>query len=109
MINCNGIIKQSSEIVVETNRGFLYGDAVFETIRVTQSILFLEDVGEAYYNVDRMMWTLSRAGKLEKIKGLIIGGFTSMKDSDPSFGMDIREIMLEKVAHLNIPVAFGFL
>lgn len=43
MINCNGIIKQSSEIVVETNRGFLYGDAVFETIRVTQSILFLEE------------------------------------------------------------------
>lgn len=43
MVNCNGIIKQSSELVVETNRGFLFGDAVFETIRVTQSILFLEE------------------------------------------------------------------
>lgn len=42
MVNCNGVIKQSSELVLETNRGFLFGDAVFETIRVTQSILFLE-------------------------------------------------------------------
>lgn len=72
------------------------------------SILFLEDVGEAYYNVDRMMWTLLRAGKLNHIKGLIIGGFTSMKDSDPSFGMTIRDIMLEKIQHLSIPLAFDF-
>lgn len=43
MVNYNGSIKQSSEVVVETNRGFLYGDAVFETLRVTQSILFLEE------------------------------------------------------------------
>lgn len=71
-------------------------------------ILFLEDIGEAYYNVDRMLWTLSRAGNLENLKGLIVGGFTSMKDSDPSFGMDVREIILEKIAHLKIPVAFDF-
>lgn len=72
-------------------------------------ILVIEDVGEAYYNVDRMLWTLKRAGKLEKLSGLIVGGFSSMKD-DPKtpFGSTVPEIILEKIAEHTYPVAFDF-
>lgn len=70
-------------------------------------ILFLEDVGESYYNIDRMLWTLKRAKKLNKINGLIIGGFTSLKDSDPSFGQTVEDIVMDKVREFQYPVAFG--
>lgn len=70
-------------------------------------ILFLEDVGESYYNVDRMLWTLKRANKLNKLNGLIIGGFTGMRDSDPSFGQTVESIIMDKVSEFNYPVAFG--
>ncbi|GHE23757.1 S66 peptidase family protein [Sphingobacterium griseoflavum] len=71
-------------------------------------ILFIEDVGESYYNIDRMLWTLKRAGKLAKLQGLIVGGFSSLKDSDPSFGQRFEEIILDKVKEYNFPVCFGF-
>lgn len=72
-------------------------------------ILLLEDVGEAYYNIDRMLWTLKRAGKLDKLAGLIIGGFTSLKDDNTvGFGSTVAEIVLEKVQDLPYPIAFGF-
>lgn len=71
-------------------------------------ILFVEDVGEALYNIDRMMWTLLRAGKLNNLRGLIVGGFTSMKESDPAFGQSIYEIITEKIKTFSYPVAFDF-
>lgn len=70
-------------------------------------ILFLEDVGESYYNIDRMLWTLKRAGKLDNLKGLIVGSFTSLKDSTPSFGQTIEEIIMDKVKDFDYPVAFN--
>lgn len=70
-------------------------------------ILFIEDVGESYYNVDRMLWTLKRAKKLNKLNGLIVGGFTSMKDSDPSYGQIVEDIIMDKVKEFDYPVAFG--
>lgn len=75
----------------------------------SDKILFIEDVGEQYYNVDRMLWTLKRAGKLEKLAGLIVGGFTAMKDNpEVPFGQTVEEIILDKVSLLDFPVAFGF-
>jgi muramoyltetrapeptide carboxypeptidase len=44
-------------------------------------ILFLEDVGEYIYNVDRMMIQLKRSGMLQQLAGLVIGGFSEMKDT----------------------------
>lgn len=70
-------------------------------------ILFLEDVGESYYNIDRMLWTLKRARKLDNLKGLIVGGFTALKDSDPSFGQTVEDIVMNKVYEFDYPVAFG--
>lgn len=71
-------------------------------------ILFLEDVGEALYNIDRMLWTLKRANKLAKLTGLIIGGFTSLKDSDPCFGQRFEDIIMDKIREYDFPVCFSF-
>ena len=76
-------------------------------VNYDDKILFIEDVGESHYNIDRMLWTLKRAKKLNKLAGLIVGGFTDMKDSDPSFGQRYEEIILDKVKEFNYPVAFG--
>lgn len=70
-------------------------------------ILFIEDVEESFYNIDRMLWTLKRAGKLSKLKGLIVGSFTELKDSNPSFGQKFEEIIIDKVKEYNYPVAFS--
>jgi muramoyltetrapeptide carboxypeptidase len=71
-------------------------------------ILFLEDVGEYLYNVDRMMLQLKRSGKLKKLKGLIIGGFTESKDTERPFGKTVYEVLYEHVHHYKYPVCFGF-
>lgn len=77
-------------------------------INYNNKILFIEDVGESHYNIDRMLWTLKRAGKFNKLKGLIVGGFTDLKDSDPPFGQRFEEIIWDKVKEFNYPIAFGF-
>jgi len=74
----------------------------------TEKILFIEDVGEYYYSVDRMIRMLKRAGKLERLKGLIIGGFTSLKDNETKFGFSAEEIILDVVKEYGYPVATGF-
>lgn len=71
-------------------------------------ILFLEDVGEYLYSIDRMMWNLKRAGKLSKLKGLIVGGFTELKDNDIPFGQTAAEIIAEHVEDYDFPVCFEF-
>lgn len=71
-------------------------------------ILFLEDLDEYLYHIDRMMMALQRAGKLDNIKGLIVGGLTKMQDNAVPFGMTAEEIILEKVRDKNIPVCFNF-
>lgn len=71
-------------------------------------ILFLEDVGEYYYALDRMFWALKRAGKLARLKGLVLGGFTALKDNDTPFGYTVEEIVLGAVEEYGFPVAFDF-
>ncbi len=72
------------------------------------AILFLEDVGEHYYQVERMIFALGKAGVFEKIKGLIIGGMTELEDTDPPLGLSIEEIILEQLRFSNMPVLFNF-
>lgn len=71
-------------------------------------ILFLEEVGEYLYNIDRMMLTLKRAGMLEGLSGLICGGFTDIKDTERPFGQHIYELILDKVKEYSYPVCFDF-
>ena len=71
-------------------------------------ILFIEDVGESHYNIDRMLWTLKRANKLSELAGLIVGSFSSLKDSTPPFGQHFEEIIMDKIREYDFPVCFSF-
>lgn len=72
-------------------------------------ILFVEDTGEYLYSIDRMFWNLQRSGKLNELKGLIVGGFKIKKDdAGDEFGKTLEEIVLEKIKGYNYPVCFDF-
>jgi muramoyltetrapeptide carboxypeptidase len=71
-------------------------------------ILFIEDVGEYLYAIDRMMYALKRANKLANLAGLIVGGFTDIKDNDIPFGQTVPQIVMEVVKDYNYPVCFDF-
>ncbi len=71
-------------------------------------ILFLEDLDEYLYHIDRMMMNLKRSGKLQDLAGLLVGGFTDMHDNETSFGKETYEIIAEHVAEFNYPVCFNF-
>jgi muramoyltetrapeptide carboxypeptidase len=77
-------------------------------IKTKGRILFLEDVGEYLYNVDRMLYQLKRAGKLNRLAGLIIGGFTDNKDTERPFGKSVYEIIHDVVKEYNYPICFDF-
>lgn len=77
-------------------------------IDYNNKVLFIEDVGEYAYAIDRMVRTLDRAGKLKNLKGLIVGGFTNIKQDDPPFGYTVHEIINSVVAKYNFPVGFNF-
>ena len=77
-------------------------------LKTKGKILFLEDVGEQLYNLDRMLIQLKRSGKLSKLAGLIYGGFTETKDTDRPFGKTIYEILGEMVAEYDYPVCYDF-
>jgi len=74
----------------------------------TNAILFLEDVDEYLYHIDRMMRTLKLAGMLSGLAGLIIGGMTDMHDNEIPFGSDAFEIVRDVVRDYNYPVLFDF-
>lgn len=71
-------------------------------------ILFVEDVSEYLYAIDRMLRCLDRAGKLKNLKGLVVGGFTDTKDNDIPFGQTVPEIVMEIVKKYDYPVCFDF-
>lgn len=71
-------------------------------------ILFLEDISEYLYNIDRMMIQLKRSGKLQNLAGLIVGSFSDCRDNDVPFGKTANEIIQEAVADYDFPVCYGF-
>ena len=77
-------------------------------IDTTNKILFIEDLDEYLYHIDRMMMQLKLSGKLKKLKGLIVGGMTDMKDNAIPFGKFPEDISLDAVKEYNYPVCFDF-
>lgn len=71
-------------------------------------ILFIEDLDEYLYHIDRMMMNLKRNGCIENLKGIIIGGMTSMKDNEVPWGKNALEIIDDVTKKYNIPVIFNF-
>jgi len=77
-------------------------------IKTKGKILFLEDTGEYLYNTDRMLWQLDRSGKLDRLAGLIVGGFSENKDTTRPFGSTVYEIIRDLVQRYDYPVCFNF-
>lgn len=71
-------------------------------------ILFLEDLDEYLYHIDRMMMNMKRSGKLDQLAGMLIGDMSDMKDNAIPFGKTAYEIIQEHVSSYDYPVAFGF-
>lgn len=73
------------------------------------SILYLEEVGEHLYAIDRMFYALEKNGVLNKISGLVIGGMTFISDTNPGFGASLHELVLKHFRFRKIPIAFDFM
>ena len=74
----------------------------------SNTVLFIEDLSEQLYHLDRMFYAFEKAGILNKIKGLIVGGMTNMKDTEVPFGSNYQEIILSHFKYKNIPICFNF-
>lgn len=77
-------------------------------ITAQDRILFIEEVDEYLYHIDRMMMHLKRSGKLKSIGGLVVGSFSDIKDNKSPFGSSAYEIIYSAIKEFNIPVCFGF-
>ena len=99
----------ASGTLVGGNLSILYSlRGTVSDIDTEGKILFIEDLDEYLYHIDRMMINLKRGGKLEKLKGLIVGGMTDMHDNTIPFGKSAHEIILDAVKEYSFPVCFDF-
>ncbi|MCF8234943.1 MAG: LD-carboxypeptidase [Bacteroidales bacterium] len=104
--NRNGIAKG---ILTGGNLSMLYslcGSA--SDINTKNKILFIEDLDEYLYHIDRMMMNLKRSGKLDQLTGMIVGGMSDMNDNMIPFGKTAEEIIRDEIAEYDFPVCFDF-
>lgn len=95
--------------IVGGNLSILYNlSGTPSDLQTKNKILFIEDLDEYLYHIDRMMMQLKRSGKLKNIRGLIIGGMTKMRDNETPFGKSAEEIIRDAVKELDYPVCFDF-
>ena len=105
---CNKFGKVEAE-VVGGNLSILYSLLGSNSdVDTDGKILFIEDLDEYMYHVDRMMMNLKRNGKLKNLKALIIGGMSDMNDNTIPFGKTAEEIILEYIKEFDFPVCFNF-
>lgn len=77
-------------------------------INTQDAILFMEDLDEYLYHIDRMMMNLKRCGILQNCKAILVGGMSDMNDNTVPYGKTAEEIILENTKDLDIPIIFGF-
>ncbi len=78
------------------------------SIDTKDKILFIEDLDEYLYHIDRMLYNLKRNGYFDGLKGLIVGGMTDMHDNEIPFGQNEVGIITSIAKEYNIPVCFYF-
>ena len=100
---------RNDEVIVGGNLSVLYSLLGSDLFPETDGkILFIEDLDEYLYHIDRMMTALKRAGKLAHLKSLVVGAFSDMHDNSVPFGMTAKEIISEKVKEYGYPVVFDY-
>jgi len=104
--NKNG---QAEGVLVGGNLSILYSLLGSKSsINTKEKILFIEDLDEFLYHIDRMMINLKRNGYFDNIKGIIVGGMTDIHDNQIPFGSTTHEIILDVTQEFNIPICFDF-
>lgn len=102
-------IGEAKAEIVGGNLSLLYAlSGSLSDIDTKGKILFIEDLDEYLYHIDRMMLQLKRSGKLKNLKGLIVGGMSDMKDNAVPFGKTAEEIIFDAVKEYKYPVCFNF-
>ncbi|MCX6277212.1 MAG: LD-carboxypeptidase [Bacteroidetes bacterium] len=100
---------EADGILIGGNLSILYNlSCTVSSPDTAGKILFIEDVDEYLYHIDRMMINMKRSGKLSKLRGLIVGGMTGMKDNAIPFGKSANEIIAEAVKEYSYPVCYDF-
>lgn len=100
---------EAEGLMVGGNLSVLYGLLGSNAFPDTEcKILFIEEVDEYIYHIDRMMRGLKRAGKLDQLKALVIGGLTDIHDNPDPFGQSVEEVISDVVKEFDYPVCFGF-
>ncbi|MEZ5023192.1 MAG: LD-carboxypeptidase [Chitinophagales bacterium] len=95
--------------IVGGNLSLLYSmNGTKHDIQSAGKILFIEDLDEYLYHIDRMMISLKNAGKLDHLAALVVGGMTDMNDNDTPFGKTAEEIIVEHVNEFDYPICFNF-
>ncbi len=102
-------IGKAKGVLVGGNLSILYSLLGSESsINTENKILYIEDLDEYLYHIDRMMMNLKRNGYFDKISGIIVGGMTDMHDNQIPFGMNAQQIILDVTKEYNIPICFDF-
>lgn len=95
--------------VIGGNLSLIYAlSGSVDDLNTKNKILFIEDLDEQLYHIDRMMLQLKRSGKLKHLKALIVGGMTEMKDNTIPYGKTAEEIIFDTVKEYNYPLCFNF-
>lgn len=108
VVDLNKLGKSEGELI-GGNLSVLYSLAGTEfDINTDGKILFIEDLDEYLYHIDRMMMNLKHGGKLKNLKALMVGGMSDMNDNIVPYGKSANEIILDAVQEYDYPVCFGF-
>lgn len=107
--HCLNIRGEAKGILTGGNLSVLYSLAGTPMDLIPEGrILFIEDLDEYLYHIDRMMMNLKVSGKLSKIAGLVVGGMSDMRDNTIPWGHSAYDTVVEVMKGYDIPVAFGF-
>ena len=107
--NKNNKVGKSEGTIVGGNLTLIQSTIGSKTeLKVKDKILFIEEIGEYAYHIDRMLYSLKRAGYFENCKGLIVGQISDVKENTTDFGRSIDELILDILEEYNFPVLFNF-
>ncbi len=107
--NTSNQLGKSKGKIVGGNLSVLYsliGSTSFP--KLEGAILFIEDIDEYVYHIDRMILAMKRAGAFKGLKGVVVGSFTDLHDHEIPFGQNYQEVLLEYFGDRDIPIAFEF-
>lgn len=107
--NKNNKTGKSEGILVGGNLTLIQSTIGSKTeLKMKDKILFIEEIGEYAYHIDRMLHSLKRADYFENCKGLIVGQISDVKKNTTDFGRSINEIILDILDEYNFPIMFDF-